>query len=329
MTGHGEATQPDGRTRHYGVFYGLDPLPPSDGRPLVLVWGNCQAEALRQLLDPPATDSASGRTGTVRSLRVPPVHEITVDDLPHLHRILRRLDVLLAQPVATGYRDLPIGTADLAAGLCERARVVRWPVLFDSGLYPFQALVRQPGLGDPPLVPYHDLRTLLAAATGRRPEPTADPQVYRELARRSLERLAQRERHHETLSVSGTLGPRRATDFHTINHPGNDALLATARLAAEALAGDAPEPFEPVDPVDPVDPGRILLRAVLTPHEPRVLQALGIDAAAGRETWLLGGEPTPEEQVREAHLEFYRHHPGFVEEGLRRHADTIAALGLA
>ena len=49
----------DGRTRHYGTFYGLDPADRTDGggaddlddeRPLLIVWGNCQAEAVRQLL---------------------------------------------------------------------------------------------------------------------------------------------------------------------------------------------------------------------------------------------------------------------------------------
>jgi len=44
-------TSPDqGRREHYGEFYGLRPLP-DDGRPLLLVHGNCQAEALRVLLE--------------------------------------------------------------------------------------------------------------------------------------------------------------------------------------------------------------------------------------------------------------------------------------
>jgi len=38
-----------GRRQHYAQFYGLLPLP-ADERPLLLVHGNCQAEALRVLL---------------------------------------------------------------------------------------------------------------------------------------------------------------------------------------------------------------------------------------------------------------------------------------
>ena len=60
-------TSPDqGRREHYGEFYGLRPLP-DDGRPLLLVHGNCQAEAMRVLL---------AGVGEHRTVRVPPVHEL-------------------------------------------------------------------------------------------------------------------------------------------------------------------------------------------------------------------------------------------------------------
>ena len=54
----------DGRTRHYGDFYGVLPADPADGRPVVVVHGNCQAESLRLLL---AADD-------VVSERLPAVH---------------------------------------------------------------------------------------------------------------------------------------------------------------------------------------------------------------------------------------------------------------
>lgn len=304
------------RCRHYGEFYGLSPLPAPDGRRLVVLWGNCQAEAVRRLLQ-------ESPTRAVRSVRLPPVHELTAEDLPHVARVLSHADVLLAQPVADGCRDLPLGTAQVARLLPPHGQVVQWPVLFDAALYPFQVLVRHPSAGDPPLVPYHDLRTLLEAATSRRPAARAPAQVYVELARRSVEALATRERHHDTVAVSPELTRRTCEDFHTINHPGNRMLVAAARALQRALG-------LPVDAVDPRtrEPGRILLGSVLTPQEPEVFAALGLEPAPGRDAWLVGGERLADANVRAAHLGFYRRYPGFVDEGLRRHAETIRALQL-
>ncbi|WP_168582914.1 WcbI family polysaccharide biosynthesis putative acetyltransferase [Gephyromycinifex aptenodytis] len=308
------AGEPDGRTLHYGTFYGIHEIP-QDERPLVLVWGNCQAEALRLLL----TDSPSA---AVRTVRMPPVHEIEAEDLPHLARLLERADVLLAQPVAHNYRGLPLGTAQVASGLPQRARVLRWPVLFFAGLYPYQVLVRQPDLGDPPLVPYHDLRTIIQAEAGRPAATRLDPQAFSQacaaLVQESRESLAQREQAHETLVVSDVLNTLSVDLCHTINHPGNTWLLETARRVQHALGL----------PEDAEDPGRVLLSSILTPLEEPVLQALGLDVDP-RPQWHCGGAVLQPQQVHAAQLEFYRQHPGFVQEGLQRHARTIKALGLA
>lgn len=300
----------DGRTRHYGHFYGVDDLP-DDDRPFVVLWGNCQAEAMRILLT--AGEAVCG-------VRVPPVHEIVENDLPHVHRLLRRADVLLAQPVADDYRGLPLGTSQIAAQLRPGARVVRWPVLFYAGLYPYQVLVRHPGAGDPPIVPYHDLRTLRRAQRGRRQTSTLSPrelaQAYRDLARESRAQLARREDVHGTVVVSDVLDTPCADLAHTINHPGNTLLLAAARRLQAELGW----------PQDAVDPGRTLLSSVLTPLEPDVLDALGLDVPP-RPSFVVGGRPVDTAQVAAAHLDFYARHPGVVAEGLRRHAFTFGRLG--
>ena len=66
----------DGRTRHYGTFYDLDPVDRADtagqddgddDRPLLLVWGNCQAEAIRVLLCRFDRPCRRGRFGSRRS----------------------------------------------------------------------------------------------------------------------------------------------------------------------------------------------------------------------------------------------------------------------
>ena len=134
----------DGRRAHYGQFYGLHEVP--DG-PVGMVHGNCQAESLRVLLS--AADA-----GTTW-VRVPPVHELTADDLKHLDRLLARTTTVVAQPVKDDYRDLPTGTRQVISRAMRGARSVIVPIVRYRGLHPQQRLVRGPGIVDPPLVPYH------------------------------------------------------------------------------------------------------------------------------------------------------------------------------
>src|ERR1700712_1681044 len=103
-----EKTSP--RARHFGDFYGLRSAREEDSRPLWLVVGNCQAEALRLVLDGVHDRPSS-------TVRIPPVHELGHSDLGPLRDLLKRASALLCQPIRAGYRDLPVGTAELAAEL--------------------------------------------------------------------------------------------------------------------------------------------------------------------------------------------------------------------
>ncbi len=303
-----------GRREHYGAFYGLHEIPSGD-RPLVVVLGNCQAEALRIAL------SSTGSEQLVDSVRVPPVHELSADDVPHLQRLLSRVDVLVAQPVREDYHDLAVGTTQVAARLRPQARLVRIPVIFYSGLYPYQVLARADGVGDPPVAPYHDLRTL-ALVGGRSGGPgSLTPQrrleVYRQIASDSVQELAVREDRDDTLPISDLLTRAGAGAMWTINHPGNELLLPLAGRVRDHL-GLASEQ---------TDPGRVLLSSVLTPLLPEVIEALGLAEATPREDWVLGGQPTAASTVHEAQQQWYAEHPQVVEAGLERHRDRLALLG--
>lgn len=288
-----------GRRAHYGGFYG----PPPTG-PVGLVHGNCQAEALRVLLGP----------GFVR---IPPVHELTAADLPHLHGLLARCSTLVSQPVRDGYRALPLGTAELAARLPGSARVVRVPVIRYTGLHPYAAIVRHPDdmARVPPVVPYHDLRTL-AAAAGRPPAGPPSAEVVRRIARLSVAELARRERDTD-LGVSDLLRGMGAAAAHTLNHPGNPVLIALARRVQEALGL----------PVDAGDPGRALLGGIRAPLSAEVVDALGLDAAP-RPQWTVDGAPVDDDTVRTAQLAWYATHPQWVTAGLTRHGPRMDLLGL-
>lgn len=286
------------RDRHYRDFF---QGPPRDGRPLALVHGNCQAEALRVLLD-------GSPSFPWQLVRMPPVHELTADDLAPLDRLLQDCTLLVTQPVSQGYRGLPLGSAEVADRLAPGGQVLRWPVIRYSGLHPWQAIVRLPDGAEPPVVPYHDLRTL----TGRAP---ASPDLVAAAAQSRAE-LDRRERRDTDVTVSDLLSDLGATAVHTVNHPGNALLVGLARRVQEAVGA----------PPDAADPGRALLGGVRAPLEPVVLAALGLDPAAERGHWLVDGQPVS--SVSAAHRDWYAARPDAVRAGLARHGERLAVLGL-
>lgn len=302
-----DADQSAARRLHYGEFYGLRP-PADDGRPLAVVHGNCQAESLRVLV---------AGAGPLRTVRLPPVHEMVDDDLPHLARTLARAQVLVSQPVRADYRGLALGTAQLATALPSGASIVQVPVIRYAGLFPYQAIIRAPGVGDPPVVPYHDLRTLVAAATGRSSATASTPTAYRAVERYSVKQLRSREQRHGTVVVSDLLRPAGVDAAHTINHPGNPVLRGLAHRVLEQLGY----------PVQVDDPGRTLLDSIHAPLAAGVLAALGL-AGDAREDWVVRGEVVPDEEVRRAQLQWYAEHESVVQAGLSRHSDVLALLGL-
>ncbi|MBD8539748.1 WcbI family polysaccharide biosynthesis putative acetyltransferase [Frigoribacterium sp. CFBP 8751] len=312
-----QRTEPDGRTRHYGDFYGLSE-PEGDGA-IALVVGNCQAESLRIFLD------GAGLT----AVRMPPVHELTAADLPQLERWLGRAGLLVSQPVRDDYHDLPLGTAQLAAMLPREARVVRVPVVRFAGLYPAHVIVRPPSDVSlvPPVVEYHDVRLIAEAAGRPLPADALRPAVVRSVAELSLAELRRREVAHDTVVASdlfevgaGTegAGTPRFDQMRTLNHPGNPVWTALASRVRDRLG--LPEHV--------VDPGRPVLSSVHAPREQAVIDAWGLDAEP-TDHWVVGGERVGADEVRRAHLAWYAEHPDAVEAALARHADTFALWGAA
>lgn len=265
--------------------------------------GNCQAESLRVLLEAP----------DVVAVRVPPVHELVPDDVDHLQRLLARADVVVTQPVRERYRGLPVGTREVLAA-APRARSVVVPVVRHHLLHPYQGLVRVEGAGDPPVVPYHDLRTLVRAAGRPLPHPSAA--ALREVGQRSLAEMRRRQERHGAVPVDDLLLAAGADAAHTVNHPGNPVLVGLARRVQERLGLAA----------SATDPGRTLLGSVLAPVEPDVLRANGFDDSGSRSDWVVDGAAVPDDEVVRAQLDWYRRRPEVVEAGLARYAATLEVL---
>jgi hypothetical protein len=317
----------DGRRRHYGTFYRLTPLP-DDGRPVLVVHGNCQAESLRVLLAGGGGRSTGGSESEHwHAVRIPPVHELQPADQPYLAELLARTTVLLSQPVRDDYRHLPLGTEQLAAQLPSGARLLRYPILRYLGLHPYQAIVRHPSdpTAVPAGVPYHDLRIIAAARDGvptataieRAGAVTAGPQALRTVGEVSLAELARREQSCD-VGVSDVVPGLGPDAVHTVNHPGNPLLIALARRVQAALGV----------PVEATDPGRVMLGGIRAPLQPTVLAALGLGSGAAREHWLVDGAAVPVADLVPEQLRWYAAHPQFVAAGLTRHADRVGLLGL-
>jgi hypothetical protein len=293
----------------------VPPAPADDGRPLLLVWGNCQAESLRLLAD----------AGDVRSVRLPAVHELLPAEVPALHQLVARTDLLVSQPVADGYHELPVGTAQLVDVLPPSARHVVLPIVRYAGLHPLHVVVHPPGLPDPlpPVVPYHDLVVATAAAwraAGRRAPSdalgTLGPEAVRAIGERSLAELRRREAGLDVPAADLLAAPTFAS-MRTINHPGN-AVLEPLGHRVRAALGLPPRP-----------PGvsRPLLDAVHAPCLAAVA-AVHDPEAEPSDDWVVDGHRVPGATVAEAHAAFYDARPDVLAEVLRRSAPERAILAL-
>lgn len=320
----------DGRRRHYGQFYGLDPVP--DG-PVGFVHGNCQAEALRVLLE------AADPVGTW--VRVPPVHELTAEDLPHLEALLARTTRVVAQPIRDDYRDLPVGTAQVVAraGAAPAGggpsqpggpvRTVIVPVVRYLGLHPLLRLVRGGHLPDPPVVPYAHLAAIARAAG--LPEPVLDAERVRRVASDSMTELRRRQELAGAVPVDDLLLAAGGRATNTVNHPGNPVLLGLAERVAERL-----------DLTGAVsDPGRELLRSVYAPLTAGTLEALGLDPAptatphpglegpdgGARDHWQVGDRVVTDEEVVTEQARWWRANPRWLATALEKTSGDLALLG--
>ncbi len=272
--------------------------------------GNDQAEATRIALSVAAAS-------TVETVRIPPVQELTPHDLPHLDRVLGRVDTLVVQPIRHGYHGLPLGTDEVVSRISPTARHVVVPNVFWTGLYPYQVLVHGQGIADPPIVPYHDVRVLVHVAGGAAPA-RARRVALQEVATDSLAELQRRERRAGSVVISDVVATSGSGAGHTVDHPGNLVLVELAARVLDVLG---------LDP-EAAQPGHELMRSVLSPLHAEVLQALGVDGAE-REEWAVDGVEVSAAEIDQAHRAWYAAHPQAVAAGCARHAGLIRRLGLA
>ncbi|MFG6504508.1 WcbI family polysaccharide biosynthesis putative acetyltransferase [Microbacterium sp. P05] len=287
----------EARRQHYAEFYDLAEHPAG----ATIVVGNCQAESLRIVLQSPEFPT----------VRIPPVHELTAEDLPHLDRLLSDVAFVISQPIKDDYRGFPLGTRQILARMAPTARGLTIPIVRYTGLHPFQAVIRDPALPEaPPVVDYHDVRELARAAGLPLPESLGRAAV-RAIGEDSLTELRRRE---EVIDVAiSDLFVQPSFDLmRTINHPGNPVWLTLGERVLSALGSAATVN----------DPGRPLLSSIIAPRESWVAAAWDLDTETSPD-WVITGEPVTADAVQSAQAAWYHEHPEFVARAVRRLAPTL------
>lgn len=283
-----------------------------------LVWGNCQADPLADLLVAPL--EAAG----IEMLRVPPVFLATPAELAAVHDAVSRCRLLISQPVSEEYPLAGSGTAHLASLLPPGGRLVTIPVVYHVGAFPYQVhgYDGEDGRVDAPLTDYHDLRVVRAASKGLTvaetlehwPVPPAGG--VRAVHRASL---AEIERREAGLDVTCSTLLDRPGAVWTMDHPSNAVLAEIARAVLRILQL-------------PDDAMRVREREYLaqrrTPVEPAVAEALGWPTGSTATEWVIDGERVPNAELFDVQLGFYRQRPDVVSRTLFRAADRMDELGL-
>lgn len=285
----------------------------SSRRRLAMVYGNCQAEPLRQILSQSPQFAARFET-----VQVPPVQSITVSELKILEDLLPRIHLIIGQPVSSNYRGMKLGLEQLLQRAGD-ARVAKWPSLYWGVVFPFMVYVhpRARQAIDAPVVRYHDLRFLSCASRGLRPVEAAGFLEEYEPSAAGLEsiirnaKLTTTEREQACdirLSEWIDRTENRSRAFWTVNHPARFVL----ERVAEEIHGLLGLEYER-------QAGPDLLSGVSAPVHPRV---------PGRSTWVVNGEVLPQRELLARHLDWYAANPEALHAGLREHEQRLDQLAL-
>lgn len=292
------------------------PFDPVDGARPVVVWGNCQAGPIATLISP-----AVAAAGAV-VLATPPVFEVTEGGLARVQELVRGAAALITQPIRDEYRWPGCGSDQLAALLPPDAQLVRIPVIYDIGPFPYQFNAHG---GDglrvrAPVTDYHDLRAVVAAERGLGLAetlawwPHAEEAALRRVAADSRDQLIRRSVEAD-VAVADLLGPGA---IFTLSHPTNRVLTEVANRILHRLRISA----------EVAVPEREFLGERRAPLESAVVTALGWPGSVANDTWQIRGEHLRNEEVVGAHLAFYADRPDVVADTRHRQADRMVQLGL-
>ena len=234
---------------------------------------------------------------------MPPVHELTAEDLPHLDRLLAEVDVLVSQPVRAATaacrwappRSSPAPSADRVSVVVP---IVRW-----AALHPFQVDRPHPGRRPPGASRTPTCGPWRWPPAGPRcPRPPPPPPSAPCTRCRCGSCGRGEQRHGTVLAVVDLLDGRRCGRGPHRQPPGQRRPdrpgPAGARGGRGARRARRPRPHAAGPRARP-GPAR-------GPRRP----GAGGRPGAAHDDWVVDGARIPDAAVREAQLRWYADHPG-------------------
>jgi hypothetical protein len=298
---------------------------------LCVVYGNCQAEPLRALLEVSAEFSSRFDTEPIPAIPELRKKLLAGDESPlrRLREAVSRAALVITQPVRDDYHGLPLGTDQVLAHAPRHHRRLTFAALHHPGAFPYFGYVPVPD-GAParaPLVEYHDLRIMACAARGWSAECSEHWLATYEPPAEALRSIWDHSQDVLTVLEQGLdvriAGRLRAPDvpgrmFHTEDHP---TVLLIGELAAGVHRALGLRWAAPPDPVD-------LLDWISAPIDAHTIRALELKIEPQQEWRRRGVSYTPEQLVA-PHLEFYSEHPDALESGVSFHEARLRELDLS
>jgi hypothetical protein len=202
----------------------------------LVIYGNCQAQALQFLLQEFCTD--------VQVVPLQPVHLLNRNRSEDVHAIVATADYFLFQPVSSGYG--PLSTDVLRTCASATCRLVSFASLHFNGYYPRQIYLRANNgervVG--PIGDYHDtlviegfLNDLRASQIVEQLENASwTAAQHRSAIDMYINHFRNREQN-VTVQLTSYLEAHLDSQlqFYTFNHPANALLIEVARQALEQL----------------------------------------------------------------------------------------------
>lgn len=210
-----------------------------------LIYGNCQAAALRTYLQ-----KNSAFASTYRVIDIKPVHLLTQEDIPYIDQVVSETDLLIYQPVSDNYKGIyQLSTRYLIDRLKPGCRQISFPVAYFTGYNPEVTYLRD-GNGaniSKPFV-YHDINILRLFDQGKSGreilEIIQDDDFYTAAAAEkqfndTMDRLKSREAGLD-IKLSEFIQDHFRTErlFHVFNHPNKTLLSRIAEWMLEQLGID-------------------------------------------------------------------------------------------
>jgi len=207
-----------------------------------LVYGNCQAAAVKTYLQKNSTVASA-----YRFVDVKPVHLLSKIDIPFLNQVISEIDLMIYQPVSDNYKGIyQLSTRYLKDKLKSDCQVISFPVVYFTGYNPEVIYLKDLNgtvISEP--FAYHDVNILRLFAQGKsvrdivtiiQSDEFYNSSFVKKQLNNTISNLNVRENEiDQRLSPFIQDNFRNERLFHVFNHPSKTILSFIANLILERL----------------------------------------------------------------------------------------------